>query len=240
MVESILTDREIIWSEKTNEDIKNEIAASRLVLWDLDGTLFESAPGIYNGLLYAVDRLQLKRPDDKVLRSMIGPPLRDSFQKNFGLTAKEADVAVSYYRRYYVKKGLYEVEPYPGVGEILAALKDQGKILTLATSKPWVFAHRILRRYNLRSYFDTIFGAYRNGRLDTKAEVIEAVVRRYPEFKTSEMVMIGDRYHDVTGALAYNIRTIGVSYGYGTVDELLTSGAAAVVHTPYQVLKLLS
>jgi phosphoglycolate phosphatase len=248
----------VIWHLNATEGTKKALMDSQLVLWDLDGTLYESGQGIRNGLLYAIRMMGLAQPDLATLNAMIGPPLRDSFQRFFGLSPDQANTAIRHYRVYYVKKGLYEGSPYPGVRETLAALKQEGKILTVATSKPWIFAHRVLGHYQLRSYFDTVLGCYRNGRLDSKNEVIQAVLEHYQGIKPLakgrllgdaltrplgndfKSVMIGDRFYDVEGAKAHGIDTIGVSYGYGTSEELLNSGAVAVVHQPGQLLDILS
>jgi phosphoglycolate phosphatase len=247
----------ITWNKEKNGVTPSFFKEVNLVLWDLDGTLVDSGVGIKNSLRYAIKALGLKQPDEQTLNLFIGPPLRESFVQYLGLSPVQADQALAFYRQYYINHGLYECEPYPGLKQTLATLQEAGKCLTVATSKPWIFAHRVLAHHGLRRNFDTVFGCYRDGRLDTKSQVIQSVLAHYqgvdrlpkgrllygalqqplvPEFRP---LMIGDRFYDVQGAATHQVPTLGVSFGYGSTEELLNSGAIGVAHNLAQIEYLL-
>ncbi|GET21685.1 HAD family hydrolase [Prolixibacter denitrificans] len=196
----------------------------RNILFDLDGTLTDPKEGIFNSILYALREMNIEAPEEETLLSFIGPPLHDSFKHHFSLTDEEADEAVELYRVYFPEKGMYENELYEGIPELLAAVKAAGKKIYLATSKPKVYATEILRHFGLLPFFDGISGPELDGTRNHKAEVIEFVIQVYgivPE----ESLMIGDRLHDMKGAGANNIKAVGVTYGYGSAEELQENGA---------------
>lgn len=247
----------IIWGPATSIADKDHIAKTNLILFDLDGTLIDSGEGIFNGLRYMLEQMGLPSRSNEELTSFIGPPLRDMICSTIGLSQAETTTALEYYRRYYTRTGLYEGMPYAGLNEVLSALQSSGKILSVATSKPWVYAHRVLEHFELRKYFDTVFGCYLDGRLDSKAAVIQQALMHYrgeQRLNSGRLrpgaiqqslgqncipVMIGDRHYDVQGAAKNGIQSIGVAYGYGTSQELLDSGAIAVVHQTRQLTHLL-
>ena len=206
------------------------------VLFDLDGTLTESAPGIINSTKYALSEMGFDIPDDRVLEKFVGPPLVESFQKYCGMSASEAEEALKLYRVYFKDKGIFENSPYDGVSDMLKDLKNAGMGIYLATSKPEVFATRIIEHFCLSSYFDGVKGASMDGSFHEKKDVIAAVLRENA-LSAEDCVMIGDRLHDVRGAKACGVFSIGVLYGYGGEKELREAGADLVLSSPAEVVK---
>ena len=208
------------------------------VLFDLDGTLTDSAPGIINSVMHAAGKLGLDA-DPAELRSFVGPPLSESFMRHFGLSAEEADQAIVYYREYFSVTGLFENQVYDGVLPLLRELKAAGRTVILATSKPEVFAKRILEHFCLAEYFDFICGATLDSSRSEKADVIRYALASCSITELSDVIMVGDRLHDVIGARECGIDCIGVLYGYGSHEELATAGAAHIVSTADELLELL-
>ena len=201
---------------------------TRSILFDLDGTLTDSGEGIINCAIYALEYYGLPIPSREELRSIVGPPLHKSLVK-FGVPVEEADNAVAKYRERYIPIGKFENTPYPGVQDLLERLKADGHHLFVATSKPEAMSVEILEHFGLAHYFDRICGAS----LDTSRSSKEAVIAYLlNECGAQEnAIMVGDTDFDVIGANAHGIPTIGVSWGYGTVDSMEKAGAAAIVHT---------
>ena len=203
----------------------------KYVLFDLDGTLTESAPGIFNSLRYAFKKLGLPEPEDSLLAKFVGPPLIESFTKYCGLTEAEALAAVDVYREYFAERGLFENAVYDGVPECLRRLRGAELSLAVATSKPEVYCRRILDHFGLSENFDVIKGIPLDGEDMTKAEVIAGVLAELGA-EPGSAVMVGDRAYDVKGALENGIPCIGVLYGYGSAEELEAAGAAALAAAP--------
>lgn len=202
----------------------------KYILFDLDGTLTESAPGIINSIRYTLDKLGLRPMTDEELKRFVGPPLIESFTRYCGLSHEEAAHAVDVYREYFSEKGLFENAVYPGIPECLGALKSAGKKLAVATSKPQVFCERIIKHFGIDGYFDAVVGIPLDREDMTKAEVIKSAMEllgAVPE----ETVMVGDRDYDVLGARENGIPCIGVLYGYGSREELSAAGAVGICET---------
>ena len=163
-------------------------------IFDLDGTITDSAPGILNSIRYALEKKGIRQPSEEVLRSFIGPPLKEQFQCVFGLTAKEGEEMVSLYRQYYGDKGIFENRVYDGVMEMLENLKRSGIRILMATSKPEKYAIRIAEHFGFGRYFEFIGGACMDGTRTAKHEVIEHVLKAcgIPENERDNTVMIGD------------------------------------------------
>lgn len=209
------------------------------ILFDLDGTLTDPGLGITNAVAHSLRRLGRPVPPRAELNKFIGPPLLHSYQVYCGLTEAEARAAIPLYREYFVPTGMFENEVYPGIPALLTALRAAGKRLVLATSKPEPFAVRILKHFNLAPYFDLVAGAALDETRTEKAEVIAwALAQLYVTAKTG-VVMVGDRDYDVRGAAQNGLPCIGVSFGYGTRQELEAAGAAAVADTVAQLQTLL-
>ncbi|AVX30586.1 phosphoglycolate phosphatase [Carboxydocella thermautotrophica] len=191
----------------------------KLVLFDLDGTLTESHPGIINSVQYALAKLGIEEKEPERLVAFVGPPLRQSFQKFYGLSEAEADQAVTFYREYFRERGMYENRVYAGVPELLAGLTRSGRRLAVATSKPTLFAEKILAHFQLDQYFAAIVGSHLDGSRVNKGEVIRDALGLFA-VERDQVLMVGDREHDVIGARENGIKVIAVTYGYGSVAEL--------------------
>lgn len=209
----------------------------KTILFDLDGTITDSGDGIINSALFALEHFGLPLPDRETMREFVGPPLHETFIK-FGVPEEKAEEAVAVYRKRYIPTGMFENTPYPGVEELLIALKAQGYKLLIATSKPEWMAIDILKHFGLDSYFDTICGAT----MDTSRTSKDAVIGYLLEKNgiSEDMLMVGDTEFDVLGAAKHNIPCIGVSWGYGSTESMLSAGAVAVAHTMQELFEYLS
>ncbi len=191
-----------------------------IVLFDLDGTLTDSKIGITKSVQYALKKYNIIEDDLDRLEKFIGPPLADSFKEYYNFEERQAKQAVAYYREYFTDRGIFENIVYPGIPELLKKLCQYEKRLIVATSKPTIFAERILEHFNLKKYFSFVIGSNLDGTRVAKSEIIETVLGKLPTIKKCSVVMIGDRIHDIKGAEQNNIASIAVSYGYGSDEEL--------------------
>lgn len=211
----------------------------QVILFDLDGTLTDPMEGITKSVQYALASFDIMEPDLDQLKKFIGPPLKESFMKYYGFDSEKAEKAVSKYRERFSETGLFENGVYEGIYELLVALKCQNKILALATSKPKVFADRILLHYELMPFFDIVVGSELDGTRGKKEEVIEEVLRQLPEQMRSKAVMVGDRLHDIIGAKKNGLPSIGVTFGYAEPGELQEAGATYIVESVSKLQRLL-
>jgi len=203
------------------------------IFFDLDGTLTDPKPGITASIQYALARLDRPVPAQDELTWCIGPPLRASFVTLLG-GEDQADRAVSLYRERFADVGLYENSLYSGIADVLAALSGSGRRLFVATSKPHVFADRIIDHFGLRPYFSHVFGSELDGTRVNKSDLL-AYALEQARIDPSQAIMIGDRSHDILGARANAIAAVGVLYGYGSRDELIEAGAYQLCATPRAV-----
>ena len=210
------------------------------ILFDLAGTVTESAPGIISSIRHAMDRMNFPLPDGIDMNVFIGPPLTVSFRNILGFSEADADRAVSYYREYYGEQGLFECRVYPGVAELLARLDQDGCTVALATAKPEVFSRRILDNFGLTDLFSFIGGASLDASRRTKDAVISYTLARLPCASVANTVMIGDRDQDVIGARNNGLGCIGVLYGYGSAEELTQAGALGLAKDSEELYRLLS
>lgn len=202
---------------------------SQVILFDLDGTLTESGEGIINCVQYALEKLGKKEEHPENLQCFIGPPLKEQFMKYAGLSEEEGEKAVVYYRERYTTTGIFENRLYPKIPELLELLKINNKILAVASSKPEVYVKQILEHFQIADYFTAIVGSELDGRRTEKAEVIEEALRRmHLEEERDKVLMVGDRSHDVQGAISCGLQCIGVAYGYGSREELEKAGAVYI------------
>lgn len=211
----------------------------KYILFDLDGTLTDPEIGITNGVIYALRKFNIEVNDRKELHCFIGPPLVDAFMKYFGFSESDAKQAVAYYREFFRETGIYENRVFDGIKEMLAILKNKGKTLILATSKPQEFAEIVLNYFDLSKYFDCVVGATFDGTLNYKADVIKVALERGKVADINDAIMIGDRYHDIEGAKQNQLKSIGVLYGFGDREELEQAGADYIVETPLELLEIL-
>lgn len=209
----------------------------KYILLDLDGTLTNPELGIINCVIYALEKFGIKTEDRKTLLPYIGPPLSYSFHNFSGLSQQDSEEAVKFYRKRYSTVGLFENEVYTGIPELLQKLKEQGKILILATSKPEEFAIQILKHFDLEKYFDFIAAATMDDSRSLKSDVIAYGLGLAGIFDTTEAVMIGDRKYDIVGATENELDSIGVLYGFGSKEELTESGATYIAQTVEDILQ---
>ena len=202
------------------------------IIFDLDGTLTDSGEGILNCAEMTLRYFQLPVPDRETMRVFVGPPLRDTFIQ-FGVPSDRVEEAIEVYRSRYNTVGKFENFPYPGIRELLQKLSQDGHHLGIATSKPEHTAIEILEKFELAHYFTKISGATPDGSHDDKAKVISSLLVELGNH--GKAVMVGDTAFDVIGAAAHGIPTIGVSWGYGNVNDMAVAGAATIVHTPEEL-----
>jgi phosphoglycolate phosphatase len=201
------------------------------IYFDLDGTLTDPKPGITRSIQYALQKLGHHTvPTEDELTWCIGPPLRASFAKILGAD-DHADRAVSLYRERFSNVGLYENGVYDGIGDVLTTLSQSGQRLFVATSKPHVFATRIVEHFGLRHHFEQVFGSELDGTRVDKSDLLQYALK-IAAVDPAKTVMIGDRSHDMVGAGNNGMKRIGVLYGYGSKDELIGAGAQQVCATP--------
>lgn len=191
-----------------------------VVLFDLDGTLTDSAIGIKRSVSFALEAVGAPPLDDAVLRRFIGPPLQGSFRDVVGLAEAGVEAAVVAYRSYFERQGMFENAVFAGIPELLAALVEDGRRLAVATSKPQRYAVPIVEHFGLSHYFETVSGPETDGLHETKAHVVREALRRMDVEPSRGVVLVGDRIHDVEGAREAGIGCIGVLWGYGTPEEL--------------------
>ena len=193
------------------------------IIFDLDGTVTDSKPGIVKGVQYALHCYGIDEPDLDKLTSFVGPPLYKSFMNYLGCPEDEAKEVVECYREYYAETGLYENALYDGIEALLYALKEKGRRLLIASSKPRLYVKRILSYFRVMRYFDIVEGSELDSKRTDKAELLSYVLDKW-NLKAEECVMVGDREHDVLGAKANGMDSIAVGYGYGSEDELSKAG----------------
>lgn len=202
-----------------------------VILFDLDGTLTDSSPGIINSIIYALNKYNIAVENTSQLRKFLGPPLHESFKDFYGFDENKAMEAVGFYREYFSTKGIFENEVYEGIASLLQSLSERGKRLILATSKPQPFTDKIMEHFDLTQYFECIAGSNMDGTRSKKADVISYALQQCDVTDKSKTVMIGDRAQDIIGAKSVGIDAIGVEYGYGDYDELNDAGANYIVKT---------
>lgn len=201
------------------------------LLFDLDGTLTDPREGIERSIRHALDRLGLPPPEDTALAGCVGPPLRDIFAALLGpADSGSVEAAVRHYRERYGERGLYENRAYDGIASCLAELSEVAP-LYVATAKPAAFAREVLFHFSLDGFFRGVYGAEPDGTRSDKGELI-AYLLAHEGIDPRSAAMIGDRASDIRGAIANAVRPCGVTWGYGSVDELQAAGAATLFQRP--------
>lgn len=197
------------------------------ILFDLDGTLTDPKEGITKCVAYALASFGVQVANLDELCRFIGPPLRQSFADYYGFSAQEAEGLVAKYRERYTDIGIFENRLFEGVEQMLKALKAAGKTVGLATSKPEIFAQRILEKYGIDGYFDVVVGSLLDGTRDAKDEVIAEALRRLSLLPAQKpyCIMVGDRHYDIAGGKAFGLATAGLRLGYAEDGELEAAGA---------------
>lgn len=208
------------------------------IIFDLDGTLTDSGPGILRCARETFAHYGIPIPNDATMRTMVGPPLRQSFIR-FGIPADKLEESIVHYRWLYTEDGgKYENVPYPGIEALLQQLRSDGHRLLVATSKPEHMAVDILEHFGLAGYFEQICGSLQDGIRDKKSAVISYLLEMVGG--AEDAVMVGDTVYDVQGAAELGIPAIGVSWGYGNLDDMRAAGAIAIAHNMEDLYKLLS
>ena len=203
-----------------------------LILFDLDGTLTDPASGLVKSFSYALTRMGIDCSDTEALKRFIGPPLYDEWQRVYGFSAEESGRALDYFHEYYEVHGWCDNVMYDGIPALLGKLRAAGKKIVLATSKPERFAGKVLRLFDIHTYFDFEAGAYSDRIRDKKWEVLAYALEQFPDVPKEKCVLVGDRRYDAEGASICGIDSIGVSWGHGTARELAESGFVFVADTP--------
>mgnify|MGYP002514687816 CR=1 FL=1 len=201
------------------------------LLFDLDGTLTNPQEGITKCVQHALRAFGIEEPDLEKLIPFIGPPLIQSFMEFYNMSEEDARKAVAVYRERFSTVGLFENFPYPGIADMLAELKAQGKILAVASSKPTIYVRRILEKFELAPYFDVVEGSNLDGTRVDKKEVIAEVLSQLDNPSADDLLMIGDRKFDVIGAREMGFGCVGVRFGFAAPDELEQSGAVYIADT---------
>ncbi len=211
----------------------------RYLFFDLDGTLTDPIQGIAGSVAYALNHFGIHVDDIRTLAPFIGPPLKESFMEFYQFTSDQADQAIVKYHERFADVGWAENEVYPGVISLLKQARNQGYELMVATSKPEIFARRIANHFQLAPYFTYVGGDGLNRERPTKADVIAYVLENTGIEDVNEVVMIGDRKHDVMGAQSLGMESIGVLYGYGDKEELVAAGADYIAGSIDELGKML-
>lgn len=207
-------------------------------LFDLDGTLTDPAIGITNSVMHALEKYDIHVEDRSELYPFIGPPLDYSFKTFYGFSDEDAVQAIKYYREYFSVTGLFENKVYDGITEMLGELKEKGVKIALATSKPYEFSIKILKHFDLYKYFDFFGAATMDGRISKKADVISNLLNEMGAPDKDEILMVGDRHHDIDGAKANGLKSAGVLWGYGSREELQNAGAEYILSGPSEIPEL--
>lgn len=202
-------------------------APIRAVLFDWDGTVADTRPGIFNSVRYAIGQYGIAdRPDDE-LRYFIGPPLYDGFEHVFGVSPELANELTDTYRVYYRDKGIFECNVYDGVGDLMRELHDAGVKTAVVSSKPKEFLDRLVEHFGLAEHLDAVVGPAMDNHNSNKTVLVNQALKELM-LLPSTVAMIGDRHFDMEGAKAAGVNAVGVLYGYGTEEELCAAGADAV------------
>ena len=211
----------------------------KYVAFDLDGTLTDPEGGLTSGFAYALTKMGINYGDKKNLRRFIGPPLKAEFRRVYSLTDREAEECVRLFREYFSVYGWWDNKLYRGVPEMLSSLKASGKKLLLATSKPEVFAKKILRLFDIEKYFDFIGAATLDHTRVEKSEVLDYSLKSIGAEDRGACILVGDRVYDAQGAVACGIDSIGVLYGHGSEEEIRASGFTYIASTVSDISKIL-
>jgi len=209
----------------------------KYILFDLDGTLTDPKEGITKSVQYALKKFNILIDDLDLLEKFIGPPLKDAFIEYYDFSEEQSFQAIEYFREYFKEKGMLQNKVYEHMEHLLIKLKELGLILIVATSKPTVFAKQILEHFNLDIYFDFIIGSNLDGTRSKKGQIISYIIDNCNITNVKEVLMVGDRKHDIIGAEENNVDSIGVIYGYGSIEELINANATYIVENVMNIFE---
>lgn len=207
------------------------------ILFDLDGTLTDPKVGITKSVQYALAKMGIIEDDLDSLTQFIGPPLFDSFREYYAMDETGAKKAIEYYREYFLPHGIFENEIYAEIPLLLDTLRQVRKSLIVATSKPTIFAEKVLKHFDIFRYFDFVAGSNLDGTRVAKGEVIQYALSEVQ--LSGKIVMIGDRKHDIIGAKENHINSVGVTYGYGSLEELQNEKPTHIIRDVESLTELL-
>ena len=210
------------------------------ILFDLDGTLTAPREGITKSVQYALSKMGIEEPDLTALEHFIGPPLYDEFRRCYDFDDTQAKQAVAAYRERFSVHGWKENLLFDGVPTMLQTLRAAGKTLAVASSKPTVFVKKILELFEIAPYFDAVSGATLDGSISTKAQVVEQALAMLSVRNRKDVVLVGDRMHDVEGAQLCAIDCVGVTFGFGGFEELQQAGAKYIVQDFAELIQVLT
>ncbi len=213
----------------------------KAILFDLDGTLTDSGPGITKSVAYALEKMGRPEEDLDKLKVFVGPPLIPMFQSYAGFTEEEAREATRIYRERFVPIGMFENSVYEGIPEVLSGLKKRGYRLGIASSKPEPFIHTILEHFGLKEYFEVIVGPTLGEQGTEKKDCIREAIRRLGlEKHMDQVLMVGDTTYDVEGAREIGIECLAVTYGYGRREDLQQVHPLVLLDSPEEILSFFS
>ena len=211
----------------------------KAILFDLDGTLTDPREGITRCIAHALEHMGLEPPPLDALTFAIGPPLRASFARLLGRDDRESvERAIALYRERFANVGLFENSPYEGIAATLARVRESGAAMIVCTSKPLVYARRIVEHFDLHVHFDAIHGCELDGTREDKRDLMEYLLPRHG-IAPSEAAMVGDRGADMRAARHHGLRAIGVLWGYGSAEELQEHGAHELCERPGELATVL-
>ena len=210
-----------------------------IIAFDLDGTLTNPERGLIASFVYALGKMGVDYGEKNELKKFIGPPIYEEWQRCFGFTPEESSKALLIFREFYSVYGWWDNEIYPGVKEMLEKLKNSEKKIILATSKPEIFAKKILELFDISKYFDFIGGAATDKTRDKKSEVLEYSIKSVGVSDKSKVILVGDRVYDSEGAIACGIDSLGVLYGHGSEEEVRSAGFTYIVNNVEDIANLL-
>ena len=205
------------------------------LLFDLDGTVTDSAPGVMNSFHYALSKFGIEPESHDELKKVVGPPLRYSF-RDYGVTDEQFPRVFEAYLSYYLPRGIYENSVFPGMEELFRRLRAAGKRLVIASSKRQDGVDTVMNYFGLARYFDFLGGSDESVGRVTKADTIRYIIDTLPITDISAAILVGDRKYDVEGALPFGLKTVGVLHGYGTEEELRAAGAAYIVKDAWELM----
>lgn len=211
----------------------------KAVLFDCDGTVSDSRPGIFNSINYAITKNGIEPVSDGELQYFLGPPLYHSFAHIFGVSEEVAEELTETYREYYNSKGVFETTPYEGIIDVLAGLKENGLKTAIVSSKPVEFLEMVIPHLGLSEYFDVIIGPEMNNHNSSKERLVKRALECLQLEASKDIAMVGDRHFDMEAAVKTGVTGVGITYGYGTKEELQIAGADAIVESTSELKKYL-
>ncbi len=215
------------------------MAAKKYIFWDMDGTIINSYEGVVESMLYALSFYGITESNPEILRRFVGPPLRVTLSTIYHMEPEQIEEAVAKYRENYTKGAMFKCDVFPGVVEAMEAFEKAGFVQVIASSKPEMMCRTILERFGLVEKMDHIVGASLDGRIDSKLQVLEEAFSRLGNPDKDQVVLIGDTKYDAIGAAKMEIDCIGITYGFGTEEELKEYGADPVFATIEEVVSYL-